>query len=108
MSWDVCLRIDTGYHTREVTESRNYTSNVWEMFDKAGLENGIKGLDGMSAKNAALVLDPVIRYMETHPDEMQQFNAQNGWGDYEGALEFVKGIFFDCLENPKCTVYVWY
>lgn len=108
MSWDVYLLIDTGNHMHEVTESRNYTSNVSGMFYEAGLEDGIKGLDGMSAMSVVLALDPVIRYMETHPDEMRKFNAKNGWGDYEGALEFAKGIFFDCLENPKCTVHVWY
>lgn len=36
-----------------------------------------------------------------HPDLYKQYNPENGWGSYEGLLEFVRKYHAACMENPE-------
>jgi hypothetical protein len=99
MSYDVWFRD----HNRDISPSFNYTSNVGGMFWKAG-KFSIKHLHGKTGAEAMMMLEPVVSYMEMHPAEMKALAPDNGWGDFQGALEFVRDILDVCAENPEYIV----
>lgn len=108
MSWDVWLEIDTGNGDVLTSEDRNMTSNVGAMYHKAGLDGFGQTLNRMSAKEAAIVLKPVVDSMERNPEVYKQLNPPNGLGDYDSALEFITWVYRMCLLHPKACVRVSY
>lgn len=34
------------------------------------------------------------------PEKYKQYNPENGWGDYDGFVNFVRGYHSACLDNP--------
>ena len=108
MSWDVWMEIDTGGKKPvEIAECGNMTWNVSPMYyDAFDLENGIRGLDGMSGKNALEHLEKAISKMKRNPEKYNEMNPKNGWGDFAGALLFLEIIMDDCINNPKAIVRV--
>jgi hypothetical protein len=83
----------------------NYTYNCSPMFYYV-LEGGINGLAGLTAKDAQERLTVGIAKMEADPEKYRAMNPENGWGDYEGALEFLRGIKRACADHPDGTVSV--
>jgi hypothetical protein len=107
VSWSVWLEVNTGYGWRSIDDdSRGCTWNVCPMFYAAGLEDGVRSLDGKTASEVATILAPVVQFMEAHPTEMRALNPKNGWGSYESALNFLRGIMVDCQMNPACRLVV--
>lgn len=108
MSWDISLEIDTGgVEPAEVVDIGNYTYNVMPMYAKVmGLRSLNSDLHGMLAGEAIPILRNGIAYMEDNPLIFQRMNPENGWGDYEGALEYLRKILKACVSNPKCTIRV--
>jgi len=106
MSWDIDLAIDTtgGNELTHVVDVGNMTWNVSPMYYEAFGENGIKGLNGMLADEAILKVHDAIKYMEAEPDKFKAMNQPNGWGDYEGALAFLKKLLELICEHPKTTI----
>ena len=47
-----------------------------------------------------------IRYMLRHKKKLLKFNPDNGWGSYEGLLDFTRKVGAACLFNPHCKVSV--
>ena len=41
------------------------------------------------------------------PKRFRQFNPENGWGDYEGLIEFVEEYLAACEMYPDADVSVW-
>lgn len=107
MSYDVSLEIDTGNEEwQEVVEIGNYTANVFPMW--------VKALNGMSLREyhhapcseaAGPLADGVAR-MEAEPDAYREMNPANGWGDYEGALRYLRDLAEACAAHPKCRIRV--
>lgn len=109
MSYDV----DIGY------ECFNYTYNCAPMFNKAfnSIENfkkiidltgqsAIPALDGMTGKQARIFLKDAIIYFEKNEAELKKIAPINGWGDYDGALEFLKNIYNYCLKHGRSKLTV--
>ena len=55
----------------------------------------------------------IVEYLHTgwrklfaNPEKYKQYNPENGWGSYEGLLEFVKKYHEACLENPDAELRV--
>ena len=42
--------------------------------------------------------------MQNKPDEYKLLNPKNGWGDYDGALEFLVDFLVACDQHPKSIV----
>jgi hypothetical protein len=45
--------------------------------------------------------------MEGNEDEFILLNPKNGWGDYYGALKFLKEFTEACEKYPKATIGLW-
>lgn len=106
MSYDLCLRMDTGAkYPPRVTETRCPTYNLCGMFSLA-LGRPIRELDGMLAADAAPILEAATVAMKKRPAKFKKLNPANGWGSYEGALESLCWLLEECKEHPKAMVSV--
>ena len=113
MSYDVRLAIDTGGEGLvSVTEYRNPTFNLAPMFSAAlGIDmrdygKGRRFLDGMPAAEALPIVTAALSAMALDPARFRALDPPNGWGSYEGAVEFLQWLQKKCIEHPKATVLV--
>jgi len=44
--------------------------------------------------------------LNAEKDAMLAYNPPNGWGDYQGFLEFSQAVLVACEANPDATVNV--
>jgi hypothetical protein len=107
MSYWTYLEIDTGGPENEwpdVVEIGNMTSNVVGMW-RAAL-NGVPLADFHHApcSEAAGPLADAVKRMEADPDTYRAMNPPNGWGNYEGALAYLRRLAEACAEHPKCRI----
>ena len=106
MSYDLCLRMDTGgKYPAAVTETKSPTYNLCAMFALA-LGQPIRELDGMLAADAVPILEKATAAMKKAPAKFKKLNPPNGWGSYEGALESLCWLLEMCQEHPKAMVSV--
>lgn len=106
MSYDIDLEIDTGGpEPAAVGHSFNMTSNVGPMWRKAGAD--LAEFEGKNAGAMVPVLDAAIGRMQANPDEYRTLNPSNGWGSYEGCLEFLQELRAEFSAHPNATVRVW-
>lgn len=107
MSYDVYLEIDTGgAEPAALGDSLNYTYNCGPMFRLALGRDGINSLEGELAGTAIQTLRSGIAEMEDEPGKYKALNPENGWGSYEGALQFLRDILTACVRHPKATIRV--
>ena len=106
MSWDISLEkeklmLDKIY-------IGNYTYNVNPMYAKA---MGIIGLNEFLQNQRCSEVIPTlkegIRNMELYPKVYKKMNPKNGWGDYDGALQFLKDILLNCKTHLDYTIKVY-
>lgn len=107
MSWDVSFRIDVGAgNQREAEDAGNMTYNVSPMYYEALGGDGLRGLDGRLAWDALPDLERAVADMEARPATYRTMNPQNGWGDYESALNYLRRIRDIARECPATTISV--
>lgn len=111
MSYD----IDIEHHTIEIaraaggleTEVGNYTYNCGKMFAAAtGTDQWLSDLNGMTCKSAWLIVSRAVDEMEEHPDKYRAMNPENGWGDFDSFLKYVKKLKDACEKYPESKVVV--
>ncbi len=105
MSYDVTFSHPKNYPAETW---RNYTSNVSPMWTEAMVGNNLGDLIEAAETNADLI--PMLRLgianMEDHPDRFRAMNPRNGWGDYEGALAYLRWMLAMCEAVPGGNVEV--
>lgn len=85
----------------------NYTSNVAPMWRKAMPDtDGLAGLNGMVASDAAKVLRGGISHMAQHPEEYRPLDPPNGWGSYDGVLVAMGELLREMDNHPTALVKV--
>lgn len=106
MSYDIYLDIDTGgTEPTTVHTVGNYTTNVAPMW-RTALGHPLYELHGRNAADAVPVLDTAIAAMQANPDGYRAMNPSNGWGDYDGALDYLQRLRAGCAAHPKTSIYV--
>jgi hypothetical protein len=90
--------------TREEFFSSNITHNLGAMFEEAGAYQILWRGEGMTARDASPVLEEAFKLMLADPDRFMAFDAENGWGVYENAIRFLKGVIEACREYPGATI----
>jgi hypothetical protein len=104
VSYDICLVIDTGGpEPIEVVEVGNHTSNVSMMWAWA-LGVGLRDYAGVPCERALAPLRDGIRRMEADPDFYRPLTRNPKWGDYDGALAFLRKLADACEAHPKCRI----
>lgn len=113
MSLDVHLQAEHCSHCKRGDEVfwRNITNNLNEMADAAGLYKPLWRPEEMEPpveKAAALVpfLEAGIQRLKADPEKFKTFNPKNGWGSYEGLIDFCQAYLIACRENPDAAVRV--
>lgn len=108
MSYDISLTINTGVEEKDVVEIGNYTSNIGKMYCDAFNVQDWKFINGKVCKDALPYVKNACKNMRRSPDRYKKMEPSNGWGTYEGALEYLEHLQKGCEENPDCTVRISY
>lgn len=117
MSYDIYLRAESCQDNRP----GNYTYNVDAMFALAlgdpesrvrrvtdiFLHRGDPVLSRflhMRAGDCIEALSEAVTDMRENPAQYIKLNPPNGWGNYEGALEYLQHFLDACNDSPNATV----
>ena len=107
MSYDVSLMIDTGAGDPiEAVEVGNYTRNVSPMWRDALGGKLLSEFHDAPCSEAAGPLAGAVKRMEADPEKYRAMNPPNGWGDYEGAIDYLRRIAEACASHTKCTLWI--
>lgn len=93
----------------EEVYSRNITHNLTKMADAAGIYNCLWRPDENGFEKAAQLIEPLKRGLErlrANPELFTVHNPSNGWGSYEGLLDFVGDYLEACVRYPEAIVRV--
>ena len=107
MSYDIWLTIDTGGREHAtVAEVGNYTSNVSPMWTRA-LGFPLADLHHKNAGGCIASLVEAVARFEDEPEEFSKLNPDNGWGDANGAANYLRRLLEACRKHPLARVEIW-
>lgn len=72
--------------------SDNITGNVEPMWREAGCHDALYKSKGKAAYEVLDELKAGLSLMESEPERFKALNPSNGWGDYDGALEWLRRL----------------
>lgn len=104
MSYDFSLDIDTGCGNTVCIWDCNITSNVAPMWREAGID--FRAMDGAPAIQVAVALRPAVSAMAADPTTYRAMNPDNGWGDADGCLRFLRDLLEACEMHPNTVLRV--
>ena len=81
-------------------ENFNYTYNVSPMWYACYPDKGIRKHYGLTGREAVPVLMLLHQYMVVHREELLPMEPDNGWGSYDGALDFVNDLIKASMRHP--------
>lgn len=89
--------------------SANITHNLGRMAKEAGIYMHLWRPDELGITKASELIEPLLRGFEklaSEPEKYRALNPENGWGSYEGLLNFVSEYLDACEDNPDAEVRV--
>lgn len=95
MSYDI--------HLEMTVDIGNYTSNVAPMWTKA-LGYRLADLHTKTADDALDDLRRAVQHMQDHPDVYRALEPSNGWGSYDGALDYLRRLLDACTTHPEAMI----
>lgn len=110
MSYDISLYLEVDTGGSEPVEMcpadiGNYTSNVSGMWDDA-LGHRLADLKGKNAGDSHPRLAQAVANMLADEDRYRAMSPPNGWGDYDGALDYLTRLRDACAAHPKAQIYI--
>jgi hypothetical protein len=87
--------------------SRNITHNLGEMADKAGIYMCLWRPDELGLNVASEIVDVLtegLSDLKNRPEFFKKFNPENGFGDYDGLVEFAESTLTACKKYPLATI----
>ena len=99
-------------HTRQESEQLfdwNITHNLWAMAKEAGIRQHLWAPEEIGIARAEQLIEPLrsgLALLQADPDRFRKFNPSNGWGDYEGLVNFVREYLQACEKYPSATISV--
>ena len=96
------------YETNEVY-SGNITHNLGRMAKAAGLYDALwcpEDKGWKLAKDIIPALSVGLSQLKAKPDYYKEFNPPNGWGDYDGLVDFTEAYLKACQDNPDIVIEV--
>ena len=93
----------------ETTEvySANITHNLNKMAMEAGIYEHLWRPDEINITKAKELIEPLrqgLHELLSRREHFEQFNPDNGWGDYEGLVRFVDNYLKACYAYPEANV----
>lgn len=98
-----CLRD----HADEVLYENNITHNLVRMAEAAGLYQALWRPEEVGITHAHQLIEPLqegLRLLRDYPDKFIPLNPANGWGDYDGLVEFVAEYLDAAMKYPQAIV----
>lgn len=89
--------------------SRNITHNLGEMAEAAGIYKALWRPDECGITRARQLIEPLtegLNKLLAEPKLYKTFNPSNGWGDYDGLVDFVTRLHNACRLYPDALVKV--
>jgi hypothetical protein len=89
--------------------SANITHNLGAMAKEAGLYKAIWRPDEINISEAGsliAILAKGLTALKRDRERFEKFTPSNGWGDYDGLVEFVTDYLQACIDNPEAIVNV--
>ena len=86
---------------------RNITHNLGKMASEAGIYQHLwrpEELNITRARELAAPLEAGLALLKAHPARFKALNPSNGWGSYEGLVEFVTEYINACCAYPDAEV----
>jgi hypothetical protein len=103
------IEFSVNRETEEVFES-NITHNLVPMAKAAGLYDYVWHPEGMGIYKAKELIDPLregLHSLKLYPEKYKQYNPSNGWGDYEGFVQFIESYLSACYMYPEADIDAW-
>lgn len=97
------------YSDEEELWWRNITHNLGRMADEAGIYQCLWRPDENGISIARQMIEPLeagLALLHSDPERFRQLNPSNGWGSYEGLVEFVTECLDACRDHPDAAVSV--
>lgn len=85
----------------------NITHNLNRMAEAAGIYQHLWRPDEIEITKAAQLIEPLtvgLKELRDNPKKYRAFNPENGWGSYEGLIEFVQSYLIECIKYPDATI----
>ena len=91
----------------------NITHNLGKMADQVRLSNGHtlyqvlwrpEELDFVYAGEIIRWLKEGLSILLSNPEKYKAYNPENGWGSYEGLVQFVEEYIKACIDNPEAKI----
>ena len=103
------MSLDVSLSEMKLTEiyDRNITHNLGAMAEAAGIYKYLWRPDEIGvfkAEQLVLPLTEGLARLKADPEKFKAMNPPNGWGDYDGLVDFVKEYRDACEANPNATV----
>ena len=89
--------------------SRNITHNLNTMADAAGIYEALwrpEEIGVTTSDQLAPLLEKGLERLLADPGKFQLLNPANGWGDYDGLVDFVRSYLAACRDYPGAQVEV--
>lgn len=90
--------------------SANITHNLGRMAAQVDLYEPLWRPEEVGIETAAQLVEPLragLQRLLAERDHLEQFNPENGWGDYDGLVRFTTGYLAACEEYPDAKVRTW-
>lgn len=105
MSLDVYL---TANHPTTVYDG-NITHNLTAMADAAGIYQHLWRPEELGITKAYDLIEPLqagLERLRADPKTFKALNPPNGWGNYDGLVQFVSDYLAACIANPDADIEV--
>jgi len=87
----------------------NITHNLTTMADHAGIYQELWRPEEIGITKASQLVKPLwegLTILRNDPDKFKSYNPPNGWGTYEGLMDFVEQYLVACIKHPDATIEV--
>lgn len=85
----------------------NITHNLNQMADAAGIYKYLWRPDEINISKAGQLIEPLkigLKELEDNPEKYKALNPANGWGNFEGLVNFVKSYLSACIQYPDADI----
>jgi hypothetical protein len=89
--------------------SANITHNLTRMADEVGIYYALWRPEERGWQHAHSLIKPLeagLKELKANPNTYKLLNPENGWGDYDGLVEFVENYLAACKQYPNAKIEV--